>query len=185
MQKQILLDDRDLETADLIGHKRFQENKKHQKTMSWNLKKMKTADRDCLGAQGEIAWEKWCLQHGIDYTPDYHNTQCRSATTDPGDGTLFLHRQAYSVEIKTTTAKDPHLIIPAYQFKHPKDIYILIKKTSETKFKLMGFTIPTEIDQYWDDSCLHTVNTCYRMHHRHLIGDWEDFTSLFTPTEES
>ena len=57
----ITLDDRDLENADIIGSKRFHENKKHQRTMSWNLKKMQTPERDILGVQGEIAFEKWCI----------------------------------------------------------------------------------------------------------------------------
>ena len=148
--------------------------------MSWNLKKMREPSRDILGVQGEIAFEKWCAEHDILYTSDYHNTHCRSAADDTGDGTIFINRQAYSVEVKTTTAKDPSLIIPEYQMKNPKDIYLLIRKTSDTKFKLLGFTTPDLLEDYYDDSCLHTVNTCYRMHNRHLVQDWEDFTSLFT-----
>jgi hypothetical protein len=76
------------------------------------------------------------------YNSDYENTDCRSSSEDEGDGVIFINRQAYSVEIKTTTAKDPHLLIPEYQLRNPKDIYVLIKKISETKFKIMGFTVP-------------------------------------------
>jgi len=181
MNKQISLDDRELEEADIIGTKRFQENQKRQLTMSWDLKKMKTSDRDILGAQGEIAFDKWCQQHDILYQSDHHNTQCRSSAEDKGDGTIFINRQPYSVEVKTTTAKDPHLIIPAYQMKNPKDIYILLKKTSHTGFKLMGFITPDILEDFYDESLEHTCNTCYRAHHRHLINDWNDLVSLFTP----
>jgi len=184
MQKQIVLDDRDLETADIIGSKRFNENKKHQKTMSWNLKKMHNASRDIQGAQGEIAFEKWCKENEIEYQADYENTQCRNAMEDEGDGRIFINRQAYSVEVKTTHVKDPHLIVPEYQMKNPKDIYVLIRKTAETKFKIMGFTVPEELEDYYDCDCIHTTNTCYRMHHLHLIQDWEDFISIFSDDDE-
>ena len=178
MNTKIVLNDRDLENADIIGSKRFHENKKHQRTMSWNLKKMTTPDRDILGAQGEIAFEKWCLEHDLHYTADYLNTQIRSSAQDSGDGTLFLNRRPFSIEIKTTTAKDPHLIIPEYQMKNPKDIYILLKKTSSSSFKLMGFITPEMLEDFYDDSCLHTVNTCYRAHWSHLIGDLQQLSTL-------
>lgn len=179
MQKQIVLNDRDLEEADIIGTKRFNENKKRQLTMSWNLKKMKTADRDILGCAGEIAFERWCQENDLMYKSDYLNTECRSSIEDDGDGVIFLNRRPYSVEVKTTTAKDPHLIIAEYQLKNPKDIYVLIKKTSDTKFKIMGFTTPDFLEDYYDDSFEHTCNTCYRMHHRHLIQDIEDLMNLY------
>jgi hypothetical protein len=179
MNKKITLDDRDLENADIIGSKRFQENKKHQKTMSWNLKKMTNADRDILGVQGEIAFEKWCHENEYLYNSDYENTQIRSSAEDIGDGTIFINRRPYSVEIKTTTAKDPHLIVPEYQMKNPKDIYVLIKKTSISNFKIMGFIVPDMLEEYYDDSCINTCNTCYRAHWSNLIQDFEDLVNLY------
>ncbi len=184
MQKQITLDERELEEADIIGTKRFNENKKRHKTMSWNLKKMQNADRDILGTQGEIAFEKWCLENELEYQADYQNTQCRASVDDKGDGIMFINRQAYSVEVKTTTAKDPHLCVAEYQMKNPKDIYVLIRKISNSKFKVMGFITPEDLEDYYDDTCQHTVNTCYRVNHRHLAQDWEDFITLFSNDEE-
>ncbi len=183
MQKQIVLDDRDLETADIIGSKRFNENKKHQKTMSWNLKKMHNADRDIQGVAGELAFDKWCKENEIMYNSDYENTQCRSSVDDEGDGTIFLNRKPFSVEVKTTTAKDPHLIVPEYQLKKPKDIYVLIRKLSTSKFKIMGFSTPDMLEDYYDDTCLTTCNSCYRMHHSHLIQDIEDLINLYNDEE--
>ena len=179
MQRQIVLDDRELEEADIIGAKRFNENKKRQLTMSWNLKKMSTADRDILGVQGELAFAKWTQMMELLYNADYQNTQCRSSSEDNGDGIIFINRKPYSVEVKTTTARDPHLIIPEYQFKNQKDIYVLIKKTANSKFKIMGFMRPEELEDYYDCSCENTVNTCYRAHSSHLVQDWEDFVALF------
>ena len=184
MQKQITLDERELEIADIVGTKRFQENRKRNRTMSWNLKKMKDASRDIQGCAGELAFDKWCQEHEIEYIPDWENTQCRSAMEDEGDGKVFINRQAYSVEVKTTSVKDPHLIVPEYQMKNPKDIYVLIRRTSDTKFKIMGFTVPEELEDYYDCDCVHTTNTCYRMHHRHLAQDWEDFIKLFSNDDD-
>jgi hypothetical protein len=180
MQKIITLDDRDLENADIIGSKRFNENKKRQLTMSWNLKKMQNADRDILGTQGEIAFEKWCHENDLMYQSDWENTECRTSKDDNGDGIIFINRQAYTVEVKTTTAKNPHLIIPEYQFKNQKDIYVLIKKTSNSKFKIMGFIRPDELEDFYDDSCQTTVNTCYKAHYSHLCPEWEEFVELFS-----
>jgi hypothetical protein len=179
MNKKISLDDRQLENADIIGSKRFQENKKHQKTMSWNLKKMTNADRDILGVQGEIAFEQWCAENDILYNSDYENTTVRSSADDKGDGVIFINRRPYSVEVKTTTAKDPHLIVPEYQLRNPKDIYILIKKTSNSNFKIMGFTTVDMLEEYYDDSCISTCNTVYRMHWSNLIQDFEDLCTLY------
>jgi len=184
MNKYIILNDRDLEEADIIGTKRFNENKKRQLTMSWNLKKMTDSSRDILGCEGEIAFNKWCDENNILYNSDYENTECRSSTEDKGDGIIFINRKPFSVEVKVTTAKDPHLIIPEYQMRNAKDIYVLIKKTSHSKFKIMGFTIPDQIEDYYDDSCEFTCNTAYRMHNNHLVQNWEDFILLFENKEE-
>ena len=182
MNKLIVLDDRKLEEAEIIGEKRFQNNKKHQKTMSWNLKKMKDASRDILGAQGEIAFDQWCTENNLFYNSDHENTQCRTTIEDQGDGTIFINQKPYSVEIKTTTASNPHLIIPQYQLEQsPKDIYVLIKKTANSKFKILGFTVPEQLEDFFDDTCTITCNTCYRMCNTHLIQDWEDFINTFFP----
>jgi hypothetical protein len=179
MNKLICLDDRELEEAEIIGSKRFNENKKNKKTMSWNLKKQVNSDRDCLGVAGELAFNKFCDENDIMYNSDHENTECRSSMEDKGDGVIFLNRRPYSVEVKTTNARDPYLIIPEYQLKNPKDIYVLIRKVSNTKFKIMGFTLPDILEDYYDDSLLMTVNTCYRMHHSKLIQNLEEIANMF------
>ncbi len=180
MNKLIILDDRELEEAEIIGEKRFRENQKHQKTMSWNNKKMKDASRDILGAEGEVAFEKWCIENNIHYDADYKNTENRSSKEDLGDGILFFNRTPFSVDVKTTSSKNPHLTIPEYQLtNNAKDIYILIKKINENKFKILGFATPELLEDYYDDSCLHTVNTCFRMCNQDLIQDFEDFCNIY------
>jgi hypothetical protein len=180
MNKIIVLDDRELEEAEIIGEKRFRENQKYQRTMSWNNKKMKDASRDVLGAEGEIAFEKWCNENNIHYVADYKNTENRSSKEDKGDGILFVNRMPFSVDVKTTTSKNPHLNVPEYQLtNNPKDVYVLIKKISESKFKILGFATPEILEDHYDESCLHTVNTCFSMCNKDLIQDWEDFCKVY------
>ena len=179
MNKQIVLDSRELEEAEIIGTKRFQANKKKHKSMSFDNKKQKDSSRDILGVEGEIAFEKWCIENSINYISDYENVECRSSKEDNGDGTIYLNRKLLTVEVKTTTAKNPHLVVAEYRLVNPSNIYVLIRKMSDSKFKVMGFATPELLEDYYDDTYEHTVNRCYRMCHTHLIQDWEDFVNVY------
>ena len=166
------LDDYDIATAKEVGIRRW-EASREAKSKNPRLSKKKSidADRDILGALGEMAVIKWLKENGYNpSTAAFIDTTVRSAD-DTFDTDFVFDGEKVSVEIKTTQKPiKAKLIYPYHKGirETQPDIFVLVAQIDEKRYCIKGFSSSEEILANLDDTL---PKKAFAIHEQKLAKD--------------
>jgi len=171
----VQLDDYEVQGAKEIGTRRWENNRlANNKGPNLNNKKNDTAERDILGALGEMAAIKWLKAQG--YNADmtsFNNVENRTSAEDNFDTDIVWSGDKFSVEVKTTDKPlNSKLIYPLHKGKKKiqPDIFLLVSQIDEKRHCIKGFTTSEKILNNIDDTL---PNRAYSIHEKELETNLE------------